>query len=99
MNKIEQILIDIYNEGYKDGERFGNKSGNRKPSVDYAFNKIKKLGLFTLDDIEIAEDEIIKIIKKTGNIKHVPMSGDLVVTYLHPLAKAIADKKPIKIKK
>jgi len=56
------------------------------------YNNRKKLGLFTLDDIEIDEKAIIRVMKELYNAN--PNSG---VSFPN-IAKAIATKKPIKIK-
>ena len=49
----------------------------------------KKLGLFTLDDIEIDDDKVGEILIKLKTNED---------TWVQEIAKAIADKKPIKIK-
>ena len=55
------------------------------------YNNRKKLGLFTLDDIEIDEDKLSKILyDEVDYYNETPTHNEL--------AKAIAKKKPIKIK-
>ena len=56
------------------------------------YNNRKKLVLFTLDDIEIDEDKLSKILyDEVDYYNETPTHNEL--------AKAIADKKPIKVKK
>ena len=57
------------------------------------YNNRKEIGLFTLDDIEIDEKKLIKIIQELrGHCLNLTGAYSII-------AKAIADNNPIKVKK
>jgi len=70
------------------GKSIGIWNDFRRGFARAIYNNRKEIGLFTLDDIEIDEVEIVNIIDK--GIKKEKSYWDI--------AKAIAAKKPIKIK-
>ena len=79
----EEELINDYTQGLLE------------EIVNALANKYRKLGLFTLDDIEIDVGEVEEVIGRIAII----LCAAPHVDWINELAKAIADKKPILIKK
>ena len=101
MNKIEDRIEKLIN----DFNRTCNEENSfSKQVAQEIYNNRKKLGLFTLDDIEIDETKLdlrwdILYDEDIGPIMKWWLNGEEIkVTSFEGLAKAIAKKKPIKIK-
>jgi len=100
---IDGIRSVLHNEGLDAHRNYGfmGKSreiwhGFRQGFARAIYNNRKEIGLFTLDDIEIDEDKVLSIIyKATDDYIDNAYEDDGVDPYV---AKAIADKRPIKIK-
>ena len=81
------------------GKSIGIWNDFRRGFAREIYNNRKEIGLFTLDDIEIDDKKIKKIIKYELDLEldSTIQSAELVYLSIE-ISKAIADKKPIKIK-
>jgi len=88
MNKIVSGIEKIVGGFLIEGE--GIDEGEVAQKI---YNNRKEIGLFTLDDIEIDEKKLIKIIQELrGHCLNLTGAYSII-------AKAIADNNPIKVKK
>jgi len=75
------------------GKSIGIWNDFRRGFAREIYNNRKEIGLFTLDDIEIDEKKLIKIIQELrGHCLNLTGAYSII-------AKAIADNNPIKVKK
>ena len=81
------------------GKSIGIWNDFRRGFAREIYNNRKEIGLFTLDDIEIDDKKIKKIIKYELDLEldSTIQSAELVYLSIE-ISKAIAAKKPIKIK-
>ena len=79
------------------GKSIGIWNDFRRGFAREIYNNRKEIGLFTLDDIEIDEDKIRKALRDMPFLTAIAKERRDECRY--DIAKAIAKKKPIQVKK